>query len=200
MERSWLGRQAGTSTTYQQCLVNTLAHSNSAAHDISWRKSGNASGGYAWWHYNAGGKDLDYNLATAPDIPGVACFNMSGCETSSNATGSKPYTAYVDDIATRLCNVRKAGNSIAYKVQVHSSAENDGNFAQEWFNNLYTYGLDANANSGNVVAACQAAEHHYLDALNAWGLKGRCSNPLSSPNWGWDEWVVTYHGKPMLDY
>jgi hypothetical protein len=118
---------------------------------------------------------------------------MMGCNTSFNATGHT--SPNMTDIAQYVSATRGARNSMGYQTLVYSFAGNKP-IGQEWFNCLYLYGLDVNP----ISESGEVAQNRYLHTLYDWGEFRACDNPQSSPNWGWDTWVVTQPGLPMLNY
>lgn len=184
---------------YRPVLVNTYAHSNVSLHTISQLKSTSTESGHAPWHNDAGlSGPNDYNLATAPNLQGVSCFNMMGCNTAFNAAGAHGnHVANPNDIASMVATQRGAANSIGYLKLSYSVTRVflGKNTAQAWYDCLYRFG----SGDPTTKASCQEAEAQCLKILDDWGVRDGCTDPNSSLNWGWDEWCVTFPAVPMLD-
>ncbi|MDQ3815036.1 MAG: hypothetical protein M3347_13945, partial [Armatimonadota bacterium] len=141
--------------------------------------------------------DYKLNTATTPDLQAVTFFNMMGCKNSVTSAGSHSATAAgMSDIAQVVSSQKKAGNSMGYSTLTVFKSGIGRWPGQMWFDALYD---KSNFSVGTAYGSASQAEDIYVKALEKAGIKEGCPTNGSSPNWGWDQWVVTDRDIPILD-
>jgi hypothetical protein len=121
---------------------------------------------------------------------------MMGCDSAKNAApvGTHLATSFAS-IAQVVSHQKGAGNSIGYQTLVYSFSVPVVNVAQYWFEALF---LPENLSPSNGLTSGDWAESSYIEHLQHWFLDNKCPDTESTPNWGWDSWVVT-NTNPILD-
>ncbi len=217
-------RRGVGNTKYHSVIVNTHGHSNLSIHMISQVSGGGHFSEYSFqndtapighpaWTIGRGiivgtqflvGKPqhpytvthADYNLKanTSPNLTGVTFFNMMGCRTSGTSIGSHVATT-TSDIAQVVSAQKKADNSMGYSALVIFTNTPSRVPGQIWFDALYDKG---NFAISSTQGSAYQAEDIYIGELSKLGIKNGCTVIGSTPNYGWDKWVVT-NNKPILD-
>ena len=207
--------------TYRHALVATFGHSSQKYHDLSTLPGGlhpqthHSEPVYPAWATGGGFPadkvypldnnptyvttvaDYSIGASTAPHLNGVSFYNMMGCHSSQSAApaGVHLATAFAP-IAQVVSHQKGAGNSIGYQTLVYSSSwPIFGNIAQYWFEALFS---SENLSPTSGVTSGSWAESSYIEHLQTMFLDKRCSDIGSTPNWGWDSWVIT-NDNPILD-
>lgn len=141
------------------------------------------------------------SASSTPDLQGVTFFNMMGCLNSASSAGKHtPTAAGFRDIAQFVSTNKKAGNSVGYSTTTVFSAGGlqinrvePGNI---WAHMLYSKSVLAKS---SAIFSFEQADYDYYQRLRSIGYNDSCTSPASSPNYGWDKWVITKPNVPILD-
>ena len=172
--------------TYRPYVGVTNGHSNGSCHIISKQTGGQSESGYGGWWTGPSGQPNDLDLTDAvqaPPMSAVCLWNMIGCDTAVNPAP--------DDIAFYMASATGSRAAIGYQTFVY-----DKDVRLAWWTSWVTRGLQSDTVSEGLLRAMAL----YFAELERIGELGKCKDPLSTPDWGYDS-AVAYNGDlPPLDW
>jgi hypothetical protein len=205
-------------STWRHALATTTGHGNVGIHMVSSLPGGfnaemnnNSLPRYAAWTTSHGvGAGVaypfdgapnyvttvpDYNITdiTVPHLFGISFYNMMACYVSKGSAPNDHVATDGSPIAQVISHQKSAGNSMGYETETYYGSPH-GSPGQLWFEDLFS---PPSLSKASAHDSGYYAQGKYLYDLVIQGFD-HCSNPLSTPSWGFDSWVIT-NTAPILD-